>query len=499
MRRALRVGGGAPRRPVTERYVRRGLAATSKQGIHVGVFLEYDALYEAARDSLGAAETRFTEALALIEGPDLARVLAGLGTVLLRAGRFEEARVRFAQGLDHADAVEIETRSAFQTRVRLLDGLAEAERHAGTSAPRRPPARACSRRPRRTSAIPSRAATARGPQRARPLALAARRAGPGRARAHGGARGLVHDAERLRAGEAFVAWERRVALEYGAAPPSRQPRRLLRARVGALGERPAGPRGAHRVAAVARLAGRDRRVAVGGHVEVPLRSLIGRQVGERWHVSRVRPSGASAACSSSCSPRARFDDGQTAGDRGVHARRADCRGANCRGVHGAAAGSEPLVCLKRIRPDVLDKPELRAAFQQEMALARQLRHPNIVEVYDEGEDDGEFFVMERVDGWTLGALLDWVGALDPRDVAYLGASLCHAFVYLHHSEPETEGRAGLAPSRTATSAVEHLRPAQRRREARGLRAGEGAAAHRGGAAHALARSASLLRARAVAW
>ena len=107
--------------------------------------------------------------------------------------------------------------------------------------------------------------------------------------------------------------------------------------------------------------------------------------------------------------------------------------------------SEPLVCLKRIRPDVLDKVELREAFQQEMALARQLRHPNIVEVYDEGEDDGEFFVMERVDGWTLGALLDRVGTLDPRDVAYLGASLCHAFVYLHHSEPETEGRAGRGP------------------------------------------------------
>lgn len=107
--------------------------------------------------------------------------------------------------------------------------------------------------------------------------------------------------------------------------------------------------------------------------------------------------------------------------------------------------SEPLVCLKRIRPDVLDKPELRAAFQQEMALARQLRHPNIVEVYDDGEDEGEFFVMERVDGWTLGALLDRVGTLDPRDVAYLGASLCHAFVYLHHSEPEAEGRARRDP------------------------------------------------------
>ncbi len=38
-----------------------------------------------------------------------------------------------------------------------------------------------------------------------------------------------------------------------------------------------------------------------------------------------------------------------------------------------------------------------------------------------------------------------MGTPDPRDAAYLGASLCHAFVYLHHSEPEAEGEAGRGP------------------------------------------------------
>ena len=276
--------------PVTERYVRRGLAATSKQGIHVGVFLEYDALYEAARDSLGAAETRFTEALALIEGPDLARVLAGLGTVLLRAGRFEEARVRFAQGLDHADAVEIETRAAFETRVRLLNGLAEAERHAGDE---RAAEATCARVLEATKAHKRDPFARRYRARAHnALGLLRWRRGA-RAQAERAFTAALEvwssDAERLRAGEAFVAWERRVALEYGAEPPVEGSPgdfcALAWVRLGSdllvpaeLTESPPSPASRAAIAAW----------RSGDTIEVPLRSLIGRQVGERWHVSRVQ-------------------------------------------------------------------------------------------------------------------------------------------------------------------------------------------------------------------
>src|SRR6516162_11426582 len=55
----------------------------------------------------------------------------------------------------------------------------------------------------------------------------------------------------------------------------------------------------------------------------------------------------------------------------------------------------------------LSRPELLNRFQTEARAAGLLTHPNIVVVYDAGEEDGLYYItMELVEGKSLQALLD---------------------------------------------------------------------------------------------
>ena len=60
------------------------------------------------------------------------------------------------------------------------------------------------------------------------------------------------------------------------------------------------------------------------------------------------------------------------------------------------------VAVKLLRPDLAQEPSARARFEAEARAAARLSHPNIVTVYDTGEDDGQpFLVMERLPGRTF--------------------------------------------------------------------------------------------------
>lgn len=78
----------------------------------------------------------------------------------------------------------------------------------------------------------------------------------------------------------------------------------------------------------------------------------------------------------------------------------------------------------------------RERFLVEARLAAQLRHPNIVDVYDLGEHPGGFFiVMELISGATLDAVLERSIELQrpipPDVVAELGAQMCRALSFAH--------------------------------------------------------------------
>ncbi|MDX1643693.1 MAG: protein kinase [Thermoanaerobaculia bacterium] len=80
------------------------------------------------------------------------------------------------------------------------------------------------------------------------------------------------------------------------------------------------------------------------------------------------------------------------------------------------------VALKTLRPEIADDPEALARFRQEIALARQITHPNVCRIYDLFQDrreDGRplyFVTMELLEGETLGRKIQRDGPLSPRDL-----------------------------------------------------------------------------------
>ena len=64
------------------------------------------------------------------------------------------------------------------------------------------------------------------------------------------------------------------------------------------------------------------------------------------------------------------------------------------------------VAVKILRGDLAEDEKFVRRFQREAISASSLNDPNIVEVYDVGEDNGKYFiVMEYVQGLTLKQLI----------------------------------------------------------------------------------------------
>ena len=62
------------------------------------------------------------------------------------------------------------------------------------------------------------------------------------------------------------------------------------------------------------------------------------------------------------------------------------------------------VAVKVLRAAMATRPEVRRRFEDEARAAAKLSHPNVVAVYDTGEDEGlAWIVMERLSGETLAA------------------------------------------------------------------------------------------------
>ena len=90
------------------------------------------------------------------------------------------------------------------------------------------------------------------------------------------------------------------------------------------------------------------------------------------------------------------------------------------------------VALKRLAENLARDDDLRRRFVREARLAARLSHPNVVRVFDVGEDDGRpFIAMEYVEGETLAELLARRGRLPPAEVARLGVQVCAALAAAH--------------------------------------------------------------------
>ena len=92
------------------------------------------------------------------------------------------------------------------------------------------------------------------------------------------------------------------------------------------------------------------------------------------------------------------------------------------------------VAVKILRGDLADDEKFVRRFQREAISASSLSHPNIVEMYDVGEDDGQYYiVMEYVEGKTLKSLIKRRGALTLPEVIDIMLQLTSAVACAHDS------------------------------------------------------------------
>jgi serine/threonine-protein kinase len=90
------------------------------------------------------------------------------------------------------------------------------------------------------------------------------------------------------------------------------------------------------------------------------------------------------------------------------------------------------VAVKVLFPELSVDRAFVERFRREAQAAANLSHPNIVPVFDWGEDGGTYFiVMEFVDGQPLSAVLRSSGTLPPARVADIGAHVAAALAYAH--------------------------------------------------------------------
>jgi len=93
---------------------------------------------------------------------------------------------------------------------------------------------------------------------------------------------------------------------------------------------------------------------------------------------------------------------------------------------------ERQVGLKLIRSDMAANPEILKRFKQELILARQITHKNVIRIFDLGQADGlKFITMEYIDGENLQAVLRRKKKLEPAEAANIMAQVCRALEAAH--------------------------------------------------------------------
>ena len=95
---------------------------------------------------------------------------------------------------------------------------------------------------------------------------------------------------------------------------------------------------------------------------------------------------------------------------------------------------ERKVAIKVLRGDLANDEKFIRRFKREALSASSLSHPNIVEMYDVGEDSGNYFIaMEYVEGKTLKQLLKKRGHLTVGEATDIMLQLTDGMVHAHDS------------------------------------------------------------------
>src|SRR5437660_1373133 len=108
---------------------------------------------------------------------------------------------------------------------------------------------------------------------------------------------------------------------------------------------------------------------------------------------------------------------------------AGAMGAVYRGVYNKTGRK---VAIKVMLPGMAQNQQSVDRFKREMAILKQLTHPNIVRLlYDDEKDGVYFYAMEYVQGESLDRTLGRRGRFSWEEVVTLGQQLCAALAHAH--------------------------------------------------------------------
>jgi eukaryotic-like serine/threonine-protein kinase len=92
------------------------------------------------------------------------------------------------------------------------------------------------------------------------------------------------------------------------------------------------------------------------------------------------------------------------------------------------------VAIKVLFPEFARDPSFVERFRREAQAAANLNHPNIVSIYDWGQERGTYFiVMEYVEGRSLREVIRSSAPLPPPKIAEIGAEIAGALAFAHRN------------------------------------------------------------------
>ena len=91
-----------------------------------------------------------------------------------------------------------------------------------------------------------------------------------------------------------------------------------------------------------------------------------------------------------------------------------------------------MVALKVIRAELARNPAIIDRFKQELILAHQVTHKNVIRIYDLGEAEGmKFITMEYIEGEDLRAIIQQKKKLSPNEAVDIMQQVCRALEAAH--------------------------------------------------------------------
>ena len=98
---------------------------------------------------------------------------------------------------------------------------------------------------------------------------------------------------------------------------------------------------------------------------------------------------------------------------------------------------ENLGVVIALKENLFTTDEYSRQFRLEAVILANLRHPNLPRVSDHIvlDDQGQYLVMDFIEGEDLRFRMERVGMLPEEDAVHIGASICDALSYLHTRKP----------------------------------------------------------------